>query len=104
MAQTTVCNQHHAVEQRLCRWLLLSMDRLPSNELAMTQELIANMLGVRREAVSEAAGKLQANGTIRYGRGRITVLDRPKLEELVCECYAVVRKESDRLLPYRLGI
>jgi len=104
MAQTTVCNQHHAVEQRLCRWLLLSMDRLPSNELAMTQELIANMLGVRREAVSEAAGKLQANGTIRYSRGRITVLDRPKLEELVCECYAVVRKESDRLLPYRLGI
>ena len=83
MAQTTVCNQHHAVEQRLCRWLLLSMDRLPSNELAMTQELIANMLGVRREAVSEAAGKLQANGTIRYSRGHITVLDRPKLEELV---------------------
>jgi Mn-dependent DtxR family transcriptional regulator len=79
------------------------MDRLPSNELAMTQELIANMLGVRREAVSEAAGKLQANGTIRYSRGHITVLDRPKLEELVCECYAVVRKESDRLLPYRLG-
>src|SRR4030081_2951104 len=104
MAQTAVCNRHHSVEQQLARWLLLSMDRLPSNELAMTQELIANMLGVRREAVSEAAGKLQANGTIRYSRGRITVLDRPKLEELVCECYAVVRKESDRLLPYRLGI
>ena len=99
MAQTAVCNRHHSVEQQLCRWLLLSLDRLPSNELAMTQELIANMLGVRREGVTEAAGHLQAAGLIHYSRGRITVLDRPKLEQRVCECYAVVKKEMDRLLP-----
>jgi CRP-like cAMP-binding protein len=98
MAQTAVCNRHHAVEQQLCRWLLLSLDRLPSNELTMTQTLIANMLGVRREGVTEAAGKLQAEGLIQYSRGKITVLDRPKLEERVCECYAVVKRESDRLL------
>jgi len=98
MAQTAVCNRHHAVEQQLCRWLLLSLDRLPSNELTMTQELIANMLGVRREGVTEAAGKLQAAGLIHYSRGKITVLDRPKLEVRVCECYAVVKRESDRLL------
>jgi len=99
MAQTAVCNRHHSVEQQLCRWLLLSLDRLPSNELAMTQELIANMLGVRREGVTEAAGHLQAAGLIHYSRGHITVLDRPKLEQRVCECYAVVKKEMDRLLP-----
>ena len=98
MAQTAVCNRHHSVEQQLCRWLLLSLDRLPSNELTMTQELIANMLGVRREGVTEAAGHLQKDGLIRYSRGRITVLDRPKLEARVCECYAVVKKEYDRLL------
>ena len=98
MAQTAVCNRHHAVEQQLCRWLLLSLDRLPTNELTMTQELIANMLGVRREGVTEAAGKLQADGVIQYSRGKITVLDRPKLEARVCECYAVVKRESDRLL------
>jgi CRP-like cAMP-binding protein len=98
MAQTAVCNRHHAVEQQLCRWLLLSLDRLPSNELTMTQELIANMLGVRREGVTEAAGKLQAAGLIEYSRGKITVLDRRRLEERVCECYAVVKRESDRLL------
>ena len=100
MAQTAVCNRHHSVDQQLCRWLLLSLDRLPSNELTMTQELIANMLGVRREGVTEAAGHLQGAGLIRYSRGRITVLDRDKLEQRVCECYAVVKKESDRLLPY----
>ena len=100
MAQTAVCNRHHSVDQQLCRWLLLSLDRLPSNELTMTQELIANMLGVRREGVTEAAGRLQDAGLIRYSRGRITVLDRDKLEQRVCECYAVVKKESDRLLPY----
>jgi CRP-like cAMP-binding protein len=99
MAQTAVCNRHHSVEQQLCRWLLLSLDRLPSNELSMTQELIANMLGVRREGVTEAAGKLQAAGLIQYNRGHIKVLDRPKLEARVCECYAVVKRESDRLLP-----
>jgi CRP-like cAMP-binding protein len=99
MAQTAVCNRHHTVEQQLCRWLLLSMDRLPSNELTMTQELIANMLGVRREGVTEAAGKLQAAGLIHYSRGKITVLDRPRLETQVCECYAVVKREYDRLLP-----
>jgi CRP-like cAMP-binding protein len=99
MAQTAVCNRHHTVEQQLCRWLLLSLDRLPTNELTMTQELIANMLGVRREGVTEAAGKLQAAGMIEYSRGKITVLDRPKLEARVCECYAVVKQESDRLLP-----
>jgi CRP-like cAMP-binding protein len=99
MAQTAVCNRHHSVDQQLCRWLLLSLDRLSSNELKMTQELIANMLGVRREGVTEAAGKLQAAGAIRYSRGRITVLDRPALEASACECYAVVKRESDRLLP-----
>jgi CRP-like cAMP-binding protein len=99
MAQTAVCNRHHALEQQLCRWLLLSLDRLPSNELVMTQELIANMLGVRREGVTQAAGKLQDAGIIEYSRGRITVLDRPKLEALVCECYEVVRRETDRLFP-----
>ena len=99
MAQTAVCNRHHSVEQQLCRWLLLSLDRLPSNQLTMTQELIANMLGVRREGVTEAAGHLQAAGIMRYSRGRITILDRRKLEAHVCECYAVVKKEMDRLLP-----
>ena len=99
MAQTAVCNRHHAVEQQLCRWLLLSLDRLPSNELTMTQELIANMLGVRREGVTGAAGKLQAAGLIHYSRGKITVLDRPKVEAQVCECYGVVKREYDRLLP-----
>jgi CRP-like cAMP-binding protein len=97
MAQTAVCNRHHSVDQQLCRWLLLSLDRLSSAELIMTQELIANMLGVRREGVTEAAGKLQKLGAIRYQRGRITVLDRPMLEQLCCECYAVVKKECDRL-------
>ena len=99
MAQTAVCNRHHSVDQQLCRWLLLSLDRLPSNELTMTQELIANMLGVRREGVTEAAGKLQSAGLIHYSRGRITVLDRPGLEARACECYEVVKRESDRLLP-----
>ena len=99
MAQTAVCNRHHTVDQQLCRWLLLSLDRLPSNHLTMTQELIANMLGVRREGVTEAAGKLEKLGVIRYARGKITVLDRPALERLSCECYAVVKKEIDRLLP-----
>jgi len=99
MAQTAVCNRHHSVEQQLCRSLLLSLDRLPSNELAMTQELIANMLGVRREGVTEAAGKLQAEGLIHYSRGKISVLDRPMLEARVCECYAVVKREYGRLLP-----
>ena len=100
MAQTAVCNRHHTIDQQLCRWLLLSLDRLPTNRLTMTQELIANMLGVRREGVTEAAAKLQKAGVIRYQRGQITVLDRSKLEALSCECYAVVRKETDRLLPY----
>jgi CRP-like cAMP-binding protein len=100
MAQTAVCNRHHSVDQQLCRWLLLSLDRLPSNELTMTQELIADMLGVRREGVTEAAGRLQRLGVIRYSRGHITVLDRPRLEQLSCECYAVVKHETDRLLPY----
>ncbi len=100
MAQTAVCNRHHSVDQQLCRWLLLSLDRLASNELSMTQELIANMLGVRREGVTEAAGKLQDAGLIRYSRGRITVLDRPGLEARTCECYQVVKREFDRLLPY----
>jgi CRP-like cAMP-binding protein len=99
MAQTAVCNRHHSVDQQLCRWLLLSLDRLVSNKLTMTQELIANMLGVRREGVTDAAGKLQKLGVIQYARGRITVLDRPKLEKLCCECYAVVKKETDRLSP-----
>ena len=99
MSQTAVCNRHHSVDQQLCRWLLLSLDRLPSSELTMTQELIANMLGVRREGVTEAAGKLQRAGLIHYSRGRITVVDRPGLEARVCECYQVVKKEFDRLLP-----
>ena len=103
MAQTAVCNRHHSVEQQLARWLLLSLDRLPSNTLDMTQELIANMLGVRREGVTEAAGRLQAAGLIQYNRGHIKVLDRPKLEERVCECYAVVKRESDRLLPDKVA-
>jgi CRP-like cAMP-binding protein len=98
MAQTAVCNRHHSIEQQLCRWLLLSLDRLASYELSMTQELIANMLGVRREGVTEAAGNLQKDGIIRYNRGRITVLDRARLEQNVCECYTVVKKEFDRLL------
>jgi len=100
MAQTAVCNRHHSVDQQLCRWLLLSLDRLQSNTLAMTQELIANMLGVRREGVTEAAGKLQDAGLINYRRGAITVVDRAGLEAKVCECYQVVRTEFDRLLPY----
>ena len=99
MAQTAVCNRHHSLDQQLCRWLLLSMDRLQGDELVMTQELIANMLGVRREGVTEAARSLQKAGLIRYARGRITVLDRPGLEQRTCECYAVVKKEYDRLLP-----
>jgi CRP-like cAMP-binding protein len=97
MAQTAVCNRHHSIDQQLCRWLLLSLDRLPDNRLKMTQELIANMLGVRREGVTEAAGKLQRLGVIEYKRGHITVLDRSKLEELCCECYEVVKREADRL-------
>jgi CRP-like cAMP-binding protein len=104
MAQTAVCNRHHTVDQQLCRWLLLSLDRLPSNTLTMTQELIANMLGVRREGVTEAASKLQKLGVIEYARGRITVRDRPKLEQLCCECYAVVKTETDRLLPDPHGL
>jgi CRP-like cAMP-binding protein len=100
MAQTAVCNRHHTIDQQLCRWLLLSLDRLAGNRLTMTQELIANMLGVRREGVTEAAGRLQKNGVIEYRRGHIRVLSRPRLEALCCECYAVVKKETDRLLPY----
>jgi CRP-like cAMP-binding protein len=100
MAQTAVCNRHHSIEQQLCRWLLLSIDRLSGNQLNMTQELIANMLGVRREGVTDAAGRLQKLGVIIYSRGHITVIDRPQLEKLSCECYAVVKKETDRLLPY----
>jgi len=99
MTQTAVCNRHHSVDQQLCRWLLLSLDRMSGNKLVMTQELIANMLGVRREGVTEAAGKLQAAGLIEYRRGKITVLDRRRLEKRVCECYAVVRREYERLLP-----
>lgn len=99
MAQTAVCNRHHSVSQQLCRWLLLSLDRLDSNELSMTQELIANMLGVRREGITEAAGKLQHSGVISYCRGHITVLNRPALEARVCECYQVLRREFERLLP-----
>jgi CRP-like cAMP-binding protein len=101
MAQTAVCNRHHSVDQQLCRWLLLSLDRLSSNKLTMTQELMANMLGVRREGVTEAAGKLQKLGVITYSRGRITVLDRPGLERLSCECYAAVKAETERLMPAR---
>jgi len=104
MGQTAVCNRHHSVDQQLCRWLLLSLDRLSCNELTMTQELIANMLGVRREGVTEAAGKLQKLRVIDYSRGKITVRDRPKLEKLSCECYAVVKKEMDRLLPDPPGL
>ena len=104
MSQTAVCNRHHSVDQQLCRWLLLSMDRLPGNELRMTQELIANMLGVRREGVTAAAGDLQAAGLIHYSRGHITILDRTKLEQRVCECYGVVKKEFERLLPYKLPL
>lgn len=100
MAQTAVCNRHHTIDQQLCRWLLLSLDRLPSNHLVMTQELIANMLGVRREGVTEAAGKLHKLDVIEYRRGHITVLDRARLERLSCECYAVVKEETQRLLPY----
>jgi len=100
MAQTAVCNRHHSVDQQLCRWLLLSLDRLRSNELSMTQQLIANMLGVRREGVTEAAGKLQDAGLISYRRGKIKVLDRAGLEKRTCECYQVVKREYDRLLPY----
>lgn len=102
MAQTAVCNRHHSVDQQLCRWLLLSLDRLGADELVMTQELIANMLGVRREGVTEAAGALQDAGLISYRRGHITVLDRPRLEARSCECYAVVKREYDRLLPYSI--
>jgi hypothetical protein len=98
IAQTAVCNRHHSIDQQLCRWLLLSLDRLPDDHIAMTQELIANVLGVRREGVTEAAGKLQRLGAIEYSRGHITVLDRALLEQLSCECYAVVRKETDRLM------
>ena len=101
MAQTAVCNRHHSVKQQLCRWLLFSLDRLPSNELIMTQGLIANMLGVRREGVTLAARKLQSLGVIQYARGRITVIDRPMLEKLSCECYAAVKRETDRLRPAR---
>jgi CRP-like cAMP-binding protein len=101
MSQTAVCNRHHSLDQQLCRWLLLSLDRLRSNELRMTQELIANMLGVRREGVTEAAGRMQKAGLIKYQRGRITVLDRQGLEQRTCECYGVVKKEYDRLLPAR---
>ena len=98
MTQTAVCNRHHTIEQQLCRWLLLSLDRLPSDSLSMTQDLIANMLGVRREGVTEAAGKLQREGLIRYARGRIDVIDRDGLERRVCECYSVVKQECDRLI------
>ena len=100
MAQTAVCNRHHSIDQQLCRWLLLSLDRLPTNNLTMTQELIANMLGVRREGVTEAAGKLQKLGVIAYKRGHITVIDRYQLELLCCECYSVVKRETDRLGVY----
>jgi CRP-like cAMP-binding protein len=99
MAQTAVCNRHHSVDKQLCRWLLLSLDRLSGNELVMTQELIANMLGVRREGVTEGALKLQDAGLIRYSHGRITILDRLGLEKRTCECYKVVKQEYDRLLP-----
>jgi len=99
MAQTAVCNRYHAVEQQLCRWLLLSLDRLADNHIAMTHGLIANILGVRREGITEAAGRLQAAGLISYSRGKITVLDRPGLEDKSCECYVVVKRECERLLP-----
>ena len=104
MAQTAVCNRHHSLDQQLCRWLLLSLDRIQSNELAMTQDLIANMLGVRREGVTVAALKLQAAELIRYARGHITVLNRDGIEKRACECYAVVKKEYDRLLPAEIAV
>lgn len=104
MAQTAVCNRHHSLDQQLCRWLLLSLDRLPSSDLVMTQELMANMLGVRREGVTEAAGRLQAAGLIRYSRGHIHVVDRKGLEQRTCECYDVVRREYERLLPATLAV
>jgi CRP-like cAMP-binding protein len=104
MAQTAVCNRHHSLDQQLCRWLLLSLDRLQSDELVMTQELIANMLGVRREGVTEAAGNLQRDGLIEYRRGRIKVLDRAGVERRTCECYAVVKTEYERLLPAKMAI
>lgn len=100
MSQTALCNRHHSIDQQLCRWLLLSMDRLQGNQLSMTQELIANMLGVRREGVTEAAGKLQRQDVIEYRRGQIRVLDRPRLEQLSCESYSVVKAETDRLQQY----
>jgi CRP-like cAMP-binding protein len=103
MAQTAVCNRHHSVDQQLCRWLLLSLDRLASKQIPMTQQLIADMLGVRRAGVNDAAGRLQAAGLIRYHRGIITVLDRPGLEARSCECYRVVKAEFDRLLPYAIA-
>lgn len=104
MTQTAVCNRHHSLDQQLCRWLLLSMDRLTGSHLVMTQELIANMLGVRREGVTEAAGRLQKAGLISYARGKIEVIDRPGLEARTCECYAVVKKEYDRLLPNLIAL
>jgi len=104
MVQTAACNRHHTLEQQLCRWLLLSLDRLPGNSVSMTQQLIANMLGVRREGVTEAAGRLRKSGLIHYSRGRITVLNRAKLERRVCECYAVVKKENKRLSAYKLPL
>jgi CRP-like cAMP-binding protein len=103
MAQTVVCNRHHSVDQQLCRWLLLNLDRSPTNELAMTHESIANKLGVRREGVTDAAGKLRSAGLIHYARGRITVLDRPRLEDRSCECYAVIKNEFDRMLPHLIA-
>lgn len=104
ISQTAVCNRHHSVQQQLCRWLLMSLDRLPGSHLRMTQELISNMLGVRREGVTENALKLQEAGLIRYSRGHIEVLDRPGLEKVVCECYSVVKREYDRLLPARVAV
>lgn len=104
ISQTAVCNRHHSVQQQLCRWLLMSMDRLPGNHLHMTQELISNMLGVRREGVTDNANKLQQAGLIRYARGHIEVLDRPGLEQIVCECYSVVKKEYERLLPPSMAV
>ena len=103
MTQTAVCNRHHSIEQQLCRWLLLCLDRVPGARLRMTQELMSNMLGVRRESITEAAGHLQKQGAIKYSRGQITVLDRKVIEKLSCECYAVVRKETDRLMPFLTG-
>lgn len=104
MAQTAVCNRHHSLDEQLCRWLLMSLDRLPGSELIMTHELLANILGVRRQSVTESALKLQETGLIRYARGRITVLDLKGLETRVCECYAVVRDEYERLLPWELAV